>query len=124
MFFVVLSTVVILFTTECTMQECSFEPNKFTKIACFNASSIGEIENKINDTLNPYGPVNGLIKVLKLELCELLELTIDSLKFLPNLEEIIIINSNIMKIAPYSADSLPNSALHFDDNTKSENRTK
>ncbi|KAF2899377.1 hypothetical protein ILUMI_06799, partial [Ignelater luminosus] len=107
------------YITDCTSHNstCFYDPNTFTDIACSNIASIGQLQDKINDTLHPYGPVEELIKVLKLGRCILSNLTINSLRFLPNLEEITVSDSNITRIAYEEVNHLP-------ENTRSNDRTE
>lgn len=96
--FVSLLILIIFYVQTNTAQECSYDPNKFTDITCSYMTSITEIQNTINATLNRYGPVERLITYLELQNCELSNLTLYSLRFLPNLEEIYVIDSKISKL--------------------------
>ncbi|KAF2900480.1 hypothetical protein ILUMI_05706 [Ignelater luminosus] len=97
--FIYLLIVITLYVQGNTAQECNYNANKFTEISCSYMTSLEEIRNKINDTLNQYGPVERLIEYLELQNCELTNLTLYSLRFFPNLKEIYIIDSKISKLS-------------------------
>lgn len=118
MIIIILLISITLLATQCTSQECFFDPNKYTEITCSDIETIEEVQDKVNETLNPYGPVERLLRVLELERCTLLNFTINSLSFLlPELEEIKISKSNVTRLAPEEDDDSAKNTIDFDDGT-------
>lgn len=82
-----------------SLQVCDYDVTKFKEISCTLAKSNKEINDTVNATLAPYGPIEGLIEVLNLQQCMLLDFKIDAVKFLPNLKDLNVTDSNITKLS-------------------------
>lgn len=81
------------------MQGCSYDPFSQTEISCFNMDSGEQLIDGITDTLSPYGNIEELIEALELRDCDMLNLTINDLRFLPQLQGIISTNSTIKTLS-------------------------
>lgn len=81
------------------MQECIYDVNKFMEISCSNMTSMEQIIDRINTTVNQEGSLTRLIETVKLRYCELPELKINSFRFFSQLQNLEIIKSNISKLS-------------------------
>ncbi|KAF2900535.1 hypothetical protein ILUMI_05651, partial [Ignelater luminosus] len=66
---------------------------------CTYIATHEELRNKLNETLSTYGNVTHIINKLFLTNCLMLNLKINELRFLPQLQEISIINSYISTLS-------------------------
>lgn len=110
MLFVILLISIVL----CASQRCYYDVDKFKEVSCSDLMSIEKVMLEINDTLNAYGPIEKVIEILKLERCTLLDFAINTLGFLPRLEEIKIINSNVPRFAYEEVSQLLRNTTDFD----------
>lgn len=83
----------------CAGQTCDYDINKFMNITCYDIISFEEIKNNISTTLDEYHSAPWLITFLELKNCELPDLNMNTFRFLPELTQIHIINSNITKLS-------------------------
>ncbi|KAF2882722.1 hypothetical protein ILUMI_23455 [Ignelater luminosus] len=93
---------------EGNLQECRYNVNQQNLVFCTHITTNEEFRNQINEALFPYGNITWIIEVLELRDCDLLDLTINKLRFLSQLQEIIIWNSNIRTLSSGNPDETIN----------------
>ncbi|KAF2880920.1 hypothetical protein ILUMI_25249 [Ignelater luminosus] len=89
----------ILFMKGCVMQECYYDINEPTEVTCSDMKTIEQIKHTLNSTLEQYRSTERIIESLTLQRCRLLNLSIDSLGFLPKLNQLEIIDSYISELS-------------------------
>lgn len=104
--FVFRLVLIILCLRSYTLQKCDYDVDKFMEITCFDFTSTEEIKDKINSTLVRYASVARVIETLELKNCELWELRINSLRFLPELKHIKVSDSKIRLLSSGKNDDL------------------
>ncbi|KAF2888081.1 hypothetical protein ILUMI_18092 [Ignelater luminosus] len=91
-----LITVISLFVREGYVQECHYNVVYRQNVTvCTNITTHEQLRNQVNETLSPYGNITWIIDRLILVDCDMLNLTINELRFLSQLKEVHIWNSNI-----------------------------
>ncbi|KAF2899165.1 hypothetical protein ILUMI_07010, partial [Ignelater luminosus] len=92
--------VISLCVREGNLQECYYNPVRDqTATLCTHITTNEELRNQINETLFPYGNITWIIERLELRDCDMLNLTINEWRFLPQLQEITIWESNIRTLS-------------------------
>ncbi|KAF2902070.1 hypothetical protein ILUMI_04112, partial [Ignelater luminosus] len=107
----------LLYVREGNFQECRYSVYQQNLISCINITTHEELRNQINDTLSPYGNVTRVIEILELTQCDMLNLTINELRFLSQLQEIYIRNSSIRTLSSGNPDETMNNnyySYHYD----------
>lgn len=102
----------LLFFNGCTMQDCTYNVDKFMELVCFKMTSVEQLIDKINTTVIGQNSLPHLIKFLQLLECEFSNLTINSLRFLSELDEVRIDNSIIKRLASAEEPNEKN-GMHF-----------
>ncbi|KAF2887928.1 hypothetical protein ILUMI_18245 [Ignelater luminosus] len=88
--------VILLCVREGKLQECKYDVlRNQTATGCIHITTNDELRKQINDTLSPYGNITWIINKLFLTHCNMLNLAVDELRFLSQLKEILIVDSNI-----------------------------
>ncbi|KAF2896825.1 hypothetical protein ILUMI_09351, partial [Ignelater luminosus] len=99
---------ILLYVREGNFQECRYSVYQQNAISCINITTNEELVNQINDTLSPYGNITWIIEILELTECDMLNLTINELRFLSQLQEIYIRNSTIRTLSSGNPDETMN----------------
>ncbi|KAF2886664.1 hypothetical protein ILUMI_19509 [Ignelater luminosus] len=92
--------VISLCVRECNLQQCHYNVLRDqTVTVCTDITTNEELRNQLNETLSLYGNITWIIERLELKDCDMLNLTINELRFLSQLQEITILNSNISTLS-------------------------
>ncbi|KAF2884184.1 hypothetical protein ILUMI_21966 [Ignelater luminosus] len=91
--------VISFYVREGSLQECHYDVHQQNLVFCTHITTNEELRNHINEALSPYGNITWIIEILRLRDCDMLNLTINKLRFLSQLQEINIWNSNISTLS-------------------------
>ncbi|KAF2901447.1 hypothetical protein ILUMI_04739 [Ignelater luminosus] len=84
-----------LYIREGSLQECRYAVSQQNAISCASITTDEELNHAMNDTLSPYGDLTWVIEIVEVRDSNMLNLTINKLRFLTQLKQLVIRNSNI-----------------------------